>query len=289
MKSEIITRRAPRSGLTVYSTALAPIEPVFRFATTLVDRTQEFDSLFAHSAGMASHLRERRDRLLPLFMRAEAASSILLDAYSEKLDRKTASAMVGALLAGFGAKPDPDVLAAMLDALEGGEELAGMTGMIEGADQQLWRPTRVSPASLALACKGLVATATFPPRAAELLAACRKTDMRLMWAQEACEKLVDYVRRCDAVLLEFDLAGWARPYAENRPVLERMLRLHDIYGDGSDTFDDGEPNAFRDALEREKAKLVALPAPEPEPVTLREAACKSAPAKRTTRKRKRKA
>ena len=72
------------------------------------------------------------------------------------------------------------------------------------------------------------------------------------------------MRRCDAVLLEFAPDEWRQPYltATYQPVLPRMLALHDIYGDGTEDFDDEDkPNAMRDAVEREKATL-ALPTPE---------------------------
>src|SRR5262249_34244995 len=141
---------------------------------------------------------------------------------------------------------DPDVLAAMLDMLEGGEEIAGMLGMIEGTDDPslagFWQPMRLSPAGLALACRSLNATATFTPKPSELRAACRKAENNLRWAEEAADQLVDFVRRCDAVLLEFDHAEWERPYLTPayRPVLGRMLELHAVYGDGSKAWDERE-------------------------------------------------
>jgi hypothetical protein len=246
----------------------------------------------------AAALRSTRSRSVVLrstksladFGRANAASLILYQASFQSLDRKVASAMVGAMLGGFGAKADRDVLVAMLDMLEG-DEVAIASG--------LWQPLQVSPAALALACRKLIATATYPPRPGELYAACREARNHLNWAHAAADELVDFVRRTDALLLEFDHAEWERPYLtpQYQPILQRMLELHDIYGDGTEAWmerryeyddDDNPLHPFAQLVRAEQAKL-ALPAPE-EPKQIAEAACKTLPAKLTRKpKRTRKA
>jgi hypothetical protein len=73
----------------------------------------------------------------------------------------------------------------------------------------------------------------------------------------------DVRRSSDAVLLEFDPVEWERPYqtSQHRPILKRMLELHAIFGDRSETFElglvDDSPNVFLKLLEVEKAKLAA--------------------------------
>jgi hypothetical protein len=191
MARSIDVRQPPQPrGLAVYASPLASITPVLRFTTQLRERRDEFDSYFGHSAGMVRHVCERRQRLLPLFGKADATSLILAQARRERLDRKASSAMVTSMLAAFGAKPDPDVLAGMLDMLEGGDEIAGMLGM-HGDDGEnnyeiarLWQPLQLSPAVLALACRSLIASATFTPKPAELRAACWKAECHLKWGRK---------------------------------------------------------------------------------------------------------
>jgi hypothetical protein len=281
----------------VYQSPLAHITPVLSFTRRLRARHREFDFGFAHDKYMVRHVCGYREKLLPLFGKADAAYLILSQAHGQRLDRNMASAMVGAMLSAFGAKADADVLAGMLDMLEGGDEIAGMLGMYgsedEGAESEgiladLWQPLELSAAGLALACRSLIASAKFTPKPAELRAACRKAENHLRSAADVADALVDFVRRCDAVLLEFDHAEWERPYLtpEYRPILERMLELHAIYGDDSEAWDDrrecdGKVHPFERLVRAEQDKL-ALPVP-PESEPMREAACETRPAKRTRR------
>lgn len=78
------------------------------------------------------------------------------------------------------------------------------------------------------------------------------------------------MRRCDALLLQFDYAEWEKPYLtpEHRPILQRMLELHNIHGDGSDAWDerdfdddDNPLHPFQIAVRAEQTKLAALAAP----------------------------
>ena len=159
------------------------------------------------------------------FAAADNARTVLFHAGYQQVDRATAALMVAALLGTFGAKSDKDLLAGMLDMLEG-DEIAIASG--------LWHPLRVTPAMLAIACRKLIATATFPPRPAELYAACREASRSLRSAHDACDGLCDYVRRLDAVLLQFAPEQWREPYltAQYRPIVQRMLSLHECFGDG---------------------------------------------------------
>jgi hypothetical protein len=235
---------------------------------------------------MVRFARERRANLLPLFGQANATALSLAQALCERVDHKLASAMVGQLLAGFGAKPDGDVLAAMIGMLQG-DELAIASG--------LWQPLHVSPAALALACRKLIATGLpYWPKPPELYAACRDAGNHLRWAYETADKLVDFLRLCGVLLLEFDHEEWERPYLtpQYRPILQRMLELHGIFGDGSDAFDewdyddDGKPTYPLVALIKAEQTKLALEAP-PEPKRIA-AARKRGNVKRSGKPRKRK-
>src|SRR5262245_64051737 len=97
MARSIEVRQQPQKrGLVVYAAPLAQVTPALRFATKLRQRSREFAHVsFAHVKGMVSHVREQREKLLPLFGQSNAASSILWRARCEELDRKTSSVMVG--------------------------------------------------------------------------------------------------------------------------------------------------------------------------------------------------
>jgi len=254
-----------RRALTAYEKPLAPLTPALRFATQLKEHSREVDVWFSHEVAMVSFARDKRNKFIDMFGRADEARSILSNAgqmYAGRPSRKMASAMIGAMLGAFGAKADKDVLAGMLDMMEN-DEL--------GCVSELWLPLNLTPASLALACRKLIATKErFAPTPAELAAACREAGNTLGWAKQACDELVDFVRRCDILLLEFDHDEWERPYLtpQYRPILERMLQLHDIYGPGHNGAEDwGEdddgnyPNPLYRLLVAEQAKL-ALPAPD---------------------------
>jgi hypothetical protein len=236
-------------------------------------------SLFEHSAKFVRFATKQREKWLPLFGPANA-TSLALDKLDNRgvVGRDVAIDMLTAMLGAFGAKGDREVMLGMLDMLESGTI---------GETTEMWLPVRVSPVGLALACRQLIATSIHVPRAAELHQACRKAESTIGEAIGRSEDLVDFVRRCDALLLQFDHAAWEAPYLtpQYRPILERMLDLHRIYGDGSEDFRYVDvPNVFRQAVERERAKLEAALAPPVEPKRLA-AANKRSEAKRSSRAR----
>jgi hypothetical protein len=261
----------------VYQRPLAQVTPALHFATQLQRSPSHFE--FAH-CGTPSHdargvpyAIEQRNKFLPKFAQADDARGVLNVACRwAPPDRKTASAMIGALLGAFGARADKDVLVGMLDMIESDQM---------GIASELWQPMHLSPAKLALACRKLIVTNKFPPRAAELHEACCEADYKLAVAERTVDELVEHVRRHDAVLLAFARDEWERPYLTHqyRPVLDRMLELHAIWGIDSETWDqeddDGNPlDPFQALVWAEQAKL-ALPEPP------REAACEAKPVKRT--------
>jgi hypothetical protein len=208
----------------------------------------------AHMARAVPAAAEGRAMYLPDFARADAGYDALCDIRGAPLDRAVAVEIVATLLDSFGAKADKGLLVGMVDMLES-DALARASKM--------WEPIDASPAALALACRKLIATRTFVPRPAELAEAVREAVKRIDKAFKGCARLVEHVRKADAVLLEFAPKQWRVPYLTPtyRPLLARMLELHETWGDESDAFNEGEPNSFSDALERAKAELLpALPA-----------------------------
>jgi hypothetical protein len=257
-----IERLQPQQGraISVYQAPLTAITPALRFGTQLRnsgDQGWYGNTVFEHSKGMISYASKGREKLLAKFGLAVSASEVLANVLYANLDRKVATVMVSALLGAFAAKADMDVLTGMLDMLEG-NEIADASG--------LWRSVQTSPAVLALACRKLIASNTFTPKAAELREACREAYCSLLWAFEAAHELVDFTRRCDVLLLEFDHKEWERPYLtpQYRPILAKMLELHRSEGDGSDAWlewyvGEGKPLPLVSVIQAEQAKLTPPP------------------------------
>ena len=289
-----------------------------------------------HQAYMARFASEQRNKWLPLFKSAYIASQqldrmhggarVVSEGWRDggtvryqwsepvnKVDRGVAIDMVTVLLGAVGAKGDRDLIFGMLDMLESGPvaEAYGMgstmfeTGGRQQFEEQaqageMWLPVEVSPASLALACRQLISTFRYGQlRPADLHKACRQADSKLRGALNRCNDLIDFVRRCDAVLLQFDHAEWERPYRTlaYRGHLMRLLELHEdhLKPDWRKEDDNGNPvHPFAIALRSEQAKLQAMFEAEdkrakklvPPPQRKRIAAARSEVKRRAGRKRK---
>jgi hypothetical protein len=280
IRSKPLAERRKASELTPFDRPLAELMPAIEFGAKLRERENQFRTWLIPERCSVGNARAARAQWLPLFGRADAARELLDRELALRVDRQTAAAMVSAMLAGFGSKPDPDVLAATL-AMIGADEVARATG--------LWDPIRATPATLALACMKLIATAPkFAPKAAELRESLNDARNRLRWARDAAEALCCFVQRADAIMLRWaDRDEWMRPYRtrEYAPLLPRILAMHDAHGDGSPGWDERDPdvpNRFEALVSAEREKLVeALPAAEPQ----RLAACAVRPAKRTQKPR----
>jgi hypothetical protein len=104
------------------------------------------------------------------------------------------------------------------------------------------RPFELSQPGLALACRELIKTSVYTPRPVELLAACENSENHLRFAIYGLNQLTEFIRKCDAIVLEFAYSEWEKSYLtpELRPIVARMLFLHDIYGDGTNEWDEGD-------------------------------------------------
>jgi hypothetical protein len=234
---------------------------------------------------MADLALESRNKLLLHFAAANATSTTLSDALARRLDRKTTVAMISAMLGALGAKGDKELL-------------GGMTELIEGDDlaraSKFWKPLEAVPVTLSMACRKLIATSKFVPKPVELAEACREAMTELRSAERYCDELIGYVRRCDALLLEFAPEQWRVPYLtpEYAPIVYQMLGEHGIYGNGDPDFmdfppEDDEPpekehnRAFREALDRARLEFPEPDEIEQQPEQTKLAACAQAPAKKT--------
>jgi hypothetical protein len=233
-------------GLAIYDRRLAPVTAALHLGLRIPAR--DFRPV-PHDPRVVGWAAEIRDLHLADVARADVSRGVLRAGSRARLERRVALQMIGALLDALGAKNDEAALAAMVDLLEG-DAIA--------LASKLWEPINASPTALALAARKLIATQVFSLKPAELADACREAAKAMDKAEDACERLVEQVRQADAVLLAFAYDRWREPYLtpQFRPVLPRMLDLHEIFGDGGADFDEGRPNAFGDAIERAKADLL---------------------------------
>jgi hypothetical protein len=247
-------------GLAIYNKTLTPLTPVLAFAKQLISERDQFAGrCFAHDERSIDHAKRERERFLAKFGRADKARVILYRATAwNRPDRNVATAMISTLLGAFGAKADAAVLAGMLNMIEN-DEL--------GVASELWTPLDLSVPALALACRSLIANNIHPPRAAELHKACQDARRQLQLAESTAGELVDYVRRCDALLLDLAHDEWERPYLlpAYRPLLARMLELHAAHGIVSTNaydppYNEQEDHPFAKLVEAEQAKLLAAEA-----------------------------
>jgi hypothetical protein len=212
----------------------------------------------AHAVCTAKHV---RDNTLADFPRANAvARALSWDVHRPNIEQTDAYKMLSALYRRMGVKKSDE----SQGLLEGSLDMFASDDI--GRASGLWKPLNASPAILALACRKLIATAIYPPKPAEVRAACEEARDLLSSAERVADRLVEDVRKADAILLQFDYDEWQRPWLtpQHRPALARMLELHSIYGDESEEFDFDEPvHPLRALVEREKARLAIEQSPEP--------------------------
>ena len=183
-------------------------------------------------------------------------------------------------------KKGDGLLKGMLDMIES-DEIARATGgdwrLSNDCDAaSRWRPLELTPAVLSLACRKLIASQVFELKPAELRKACVEARRSMQSAYGAADDFCDRFLESDAILLLHNHEQWERPYLSKyyRPLLKRVLELHEE----SENYWDGPrecepPSPFQAAVEREQAKL-ALPKPEQQTNTAI-AACAQPPTKKT--------
>jgi hypothetical protein len=255
----VAVRRKARRGLDVYKSVLDPVMPALILGKRLFGQG-EFGLSIWHDSKLVPKAREARARWLAELAPAWAAHSLLREACYRSPTREESSVLVAIMLGAFAVKPDEGVLNGMLDVLES-DEVATVTGL---------EPLHVSLVGLVMACRKLIRMSKFTPKPAELAEACLETERELWRARVGTERLEQYLQKRDAILLEFDHDEWERPYQtpQYRPILRRMLELHDTYGDGSEKWDeqewDDDGNPLYPFARLVKAEQHKLPPEEPE-------------------------
>ena len=185
---------------------------------------------FQHCESMLKHCTGHRAALLQFFPAVDHICCALYDQRYPGIDRKIAAKMIGAMLGALGAKADKDAVAGMLDLIESDAI---------GEATELWSPLHVTPASLALACRTLIATCKFVPKPAELAEARRAASREFKTVERYCAGLRRYIQRSDAVVLEFaPHEVWVEPNRDSKmtPHVRRMLTLHECDGNGDKDF-----------------------------------------------------
>jgi hypothetical protein len=186
---------------------------------------------------MALRALDNRNKLLRYFY---VADKVRCTVYRYPgIERATAAVMVSAMFGALGTKADESII---------DEMIGGCIEVIEGdaSAMGMWEPLKVTPATLASACRKLIATSKFVPKPVESAEACREAWYRMIISWNYCERLCEFVVECDAVLLEFAPMQWCEPYMlpEYESIGQRMLHLH------SNNMDENEDFciAVRDAL-----------------------------------------
>lgn len=203
-----------------------------------------------------------RDEWLPNLAEMDDARRALWRALGESLDAASATEMLMMLYERLGVKAGGETDNLLLAALDlfGADEIARATGM--------WKPNDVTPAALALAARKLIATSIYPPKPAELLAACREAGKVIAGAHATAQDYVDNTIEADAILLLHAHDEWQRPYQTlpYRLLLAHILNLHWIEADTEcvGIGEDAPLPPYAAAVEREQAKLTALAAPPPQ-------------------------
>jgi hypothetical protein len=212
----------------------------------------------AHAVCTAKHV---RDNTLADFLQADAVvGGLCWDARRPRIEQSDAHKLLSALYRRLGMKAGDEMAGLLEGALDMlcGDEIGEASG--------LWKPLGVSPAILALACRKLIATAIYPPKPAEVRAACKEAADMISSAERVADRLVEDVRKADAILLQFSYDEWERLWImpQHRPALARMLKFHSTYGDESEEFDEQfEDHPFMRLVEREQAKLAIEQPTEP--------------------------
>ena len=168
-----------------------------------------------------------RNKLLPYFLAAdEARGFIIRNKYFPGCDRKFAIRTISSMLRKVGAKSNDERLEGIIELIEN-DGLADATG--------LWEPLHATPATLKLACDEVIANHTMGHllTPAEFAVAHRKARHAVHAVEYHLVELIDFVRKCDAVLLHFAPVQWSQPYLlpQYQATRERMLEMHTIYSD----------------------------------------------------------
>ena len=242
--------------------------PALLTGNRLKEKYPAWQFSFGHSETSVPTARMIRNERLADFLQADAAAVTLFHARAQTLERAIAIDMLTGLYRALGVKAGDETEAMVEGALS-----VLLSNDIALASE-LWRPLKLSPAILSLACRKLIATAIYQPKPAEVHAACEDAGNNLLWAYQAADELREYVRRADAVLLQFAPDEWRQPYQtpQYRPALARMLELH--WGEDHD-----DDNQFMALVNRERRRLLAIEAP----AKLRVAASWVRPAVKTKR------
>jgi hypothetical protein len=189
-----------------------------------------------HDARFANRSLEHRNYVLPDFLKLEQIIKELADhtnRYRYIIPREISVRMIGVLLGAMNLKGDnkSQVLAAMVSLLESDKPGFPFT-----------------PLSLYLAIKRLLQKQVFELKPAEFLEACRIESSRVGCCREYCNRIVDYICHCDAVVLQFDTEQWYAPYKRQpRALVQRMLDLHERWGCNSEEHEADFLNLVADA------------------------------------------
>jgi hypothetical protein len=184
------------------------------------------------------------NKMLPIYARAQEASSVLgrvaAGTSDHKITQATAVTMLSAL---FGAlnkkKVEGDDHAGLLLVCA---DLFSPINRTIGKASGLWKPVSREPVVLALAIKRLLATQVFTPSPSELRETMefvrRRLEVIAWWTWEC----LCHIELADEIVFEADRAAWDAVYAKlPRSIVAAMLASEGICNSPDGEDDDGNP------------------------------------------------
>jgi hypothetical protein len=195
----------------------------------IAQRHDYYHRWVAHEWREVLSLLKPRNELLPYFLAADQARRCITRMDYTGCDRKIAVRLIGSMLLKVGAKGNDQRLKGIIELIEK-DRRAVATG--------LWEPLRATIATVEMACDEVVANHTMGHilTPAEFVVAHRKARSKVKTAEHSLDELTGFIRKCDAVLLEFAPLQWCQPYLQPQyqTTMERMLELHSVYADDED-------------------------------------------------------
>jgi hypothetical protein len=268
---------AKAAGLAVINAPLVPIMEPMRVAAAAREFMQRDDSYLGSQLTLnyLERARSMHPQLLASLPQArlsyEVLSAILIPPF-ETVSYAQVSTMLGALFGALAKRKDENaalLLAACCDLFD-------PVSLAIGESTGLWKPISNHPIVVALAIKRLLAKQVFTPTPSEVRDAIKLAAERVDTKTAYVGQFIALADQADAMLFLFDHPAWQMAHASASREASLAMRAEAELSNY-----DVEDNA-KDESPRSQALAEIISAKQQLPV--RQAACKTLPAKRTTRK-----
>jgi hypothetical protein len=275
MVNDIVLAKRASAGLAVINAPLVAIMEPMRVAEAARKFMLQDGSYLGGQTLHANYVERARSmhpQLLASLPRArlsyEALSAILIPPF-ETVSYAQVATMLGAMFGALAKRKDENA-SLLLDA---GCDLFDPVTLAISESTGLWKPVSNHPIVVALAIKRLLAKSVFAPTPSELRDAIKLAAERINTKAAYVGQFVALADQADAMLFAFDRPAWQMAHAAASQEASLAMRAEAELSNY-----DVEDNA-KDGSLRSQALAKVCEAKQPVPV--REAACKTTPAKRT--------